>query len=49
MASLVVVPDLFEFIDNLSIVGETNINLEEILIEKLYDTSEIKTIRFRLT
>jgi voltage-gated potassium channel len=45
MASLVVVPDLLEFIDNLSIVGETNINLEEILIEKLYDTSEIKTIR----
>lgn len=45
MASLVVVPDLFEFIDNLSIVGETNINLEEILIEKLYDTSKIKTIR----
>ena len=45
MASLVVVPDLLEFIDNLSIVGESNINLEEISVEKLYDTSEIKTIR----
>jgi len=45
MASLVVVPDLLEFIDNLSIVGETNINLEEISVEKLYNTSEIKTIR----
>jgi len=45
MASLVVVPDLLEFIDNLSIVGETNINIEEIAIEHLYDTSEIKTIR----
>lgn len=45
MASLVVVPDLLEFIDNLSIVGETNINIEELSVEKLYDTSEIKTIR----
>lgn len=45
MASLVVVPDLVEFIDNLSIVGKSNINIEEIAIEKLYDTSEIKTIK----
>lgn len=45
MASLVVVPDLIEFIDNLSIVGETNINIEEISVEKLYDTSNVKTIR----
>jgi voltage-gated potassium channel len=45
MASLVVVPDLVEFIDNLSIVGETNINIEEINVEKLYDTSTIKSIR----
>ena len=45
MASLVVVPDLLEFIDNLSIVGETNINIEEISVEHLYDTSQIKTIR----
>ncbi len=45
MASLVVVPDLIEFIDNLSIVGKSNINIEEISIEKLYNTSEIKTIK----
>lgn len=45
MASLVVVPDLIEFIDNLSIVGESNINIEEIEVEKLYDTKQIKTLR----
>lgn len=44
MASLVVVPDLMEFIDNLSIVGKFNINIEEIAVEKLYNTSEVKTI-----
>jgi len=45
MASLVVVPDLVEFIDNLAIVGESNINIEEIAIEKLYNVLEVKTIR----
>ncbi|MBN2868956.1 MAG: potassium channel protein [Flavobacteriaceae bacterium] len=40
MASLVVVPDLIEFIDNLAIVGETNINIEEISAEKLYDVNK---------
>ena len=46
MASLVVVPDLIEFIDNLSIVGEHNINIEQIPVEKLYDTKDdIKTIK----
>ncbi len=45
MASLVVVPDLIEFIDNLHIVGETNINIEEVEVEKLYDTSNVKTIK----
>ncbi|MBT8272486.1 MAG: potassium channel protein [Bacteroidia bacterium] len=45
MASLVVVPDLIEFIDNLSIVGASNINIEELSVEKLYDTSAVKTIR----
>jgi len=45
MASLVVVPDLMEFIDNLSIVGKSNINIEEIAIEKLYNPSKIKTIK----
>lgn len=45
MASLVVVPDLLEFIDNLSIIGQTTINIEEIAVNKLYDTSIIKTIQ----
>lgn len=45
MASLVVVPDLIEFIDNLSIIGENNINIEEVPVDKLYDASKTKTIR----
>ena len=45
MASLVVVPDLIEFIDNLSIVGKSNINIEEIAVEKLYNTNTTQTIR----
>lgn len=45
MASLVVIPDLVEFIDNLSIVGERNINVEEVKIEQLYDPTHVKTIR----
>jgi len=35
MASLVVTPDLIEFIDNLSIEGHSTTNLEEIMVEKL--------------
>lgn len=45
MASLVVIPDLIEFIDNLGIVGERNINVEEVKVEQLYDIKEVKTIR----
>jgi voltage-gated potassium channel len=45
MASLVVVPDLIEFIDNLSIVGKSNINIEEVPVKKLYDATNPKTIR----
>lgn len=44
MASLVVVPDLLEFVDNLSIVGDQSINIEEIPVEQLYDTKQQKTI-----
>ena len=44
MASLVVVPDLLEFVDNLSIVGDRTINIEEVAVEQLYNTSHIKTI-----
>ncbi|SFZ92675.1 voltage-gated potassium channel [Flaviramulus basaltis] len=45
MASLVVVPGLMEFIDNLSIVGKSNINIEEIAVEKLYNTKSARTIK----
>ncbi|MBQ0768376.1 MAG: potassium channel protein [Bizionia sp.] len=46
MASLVVAPDLIEFIDNLSIIGKSNINIEEIQVNKLYNVSaNVKTIR----
>lgn len=45
MASLVVAPDLVEFVHNLSIVGKSNINIEEIPVEKLYNASSEKTIR----
>jgi voltage-gated potassium channel len=34
-----------EFIDNLSIVGKSNINIEEIAVEKLFDLKETKTIK----
>ncbi|WP_147678960.1 potassium channel family protein [Algibacter pacificus] len=45
MASLVVVPGLMEFIDNLSIVGKSNINIEEVAVEKLHTHHKHKTIR----
>ncbi|WP_405293107.1 potassium channel family protein [Algibacter sp. Ld11] len=45
MASLVVVPGLMEFIDNLSIVGKSNINIEEVAVEKLHSNNKVKTIR----
>ncbi|MCK8481363.1 potassium channel family protein [Psychroserpens algicola] len=45
MASLVVVPDLIEFIDNLSIVGKANVNIEEVAVEKLFSASKIETLR----
>ncbi len=45
MASLVVIPDLVEFIDNLGIVGEQNINIEEVKVEQLYNANVVKTIR----
>lgn len=44
MASLVVVPGLMEFIDNLSIVGKSNINIEEVAIEKFKSKKTISTI-----
>lgn len=45
MASLVVVPDLIEFLDNLSIVGKRSINIEEISFERMFDDYQERTIR----
>ncbi|WP_298319967.1 TrkA family potassium uptake protein [uncultured Aquimarina sp.] len=45
MASLVVVPDLIEFLDNLSIVGKKSINIEEVSFEDMFDDEKERTIR----
>jgi len=45
MASLVVVPGLMEFIDNLSIVGKSNINIEEVSFEKLNSKNKVRRIK----
>ena len=46
MASLVVVPDLIEFLDNLSVVGEEDsINVEEIGFEKFSSNEEDISIK----
>jgi voltage-gated potassium channel len=45
MASLVVIPDLIEFIDNLGILGKRNINIEEVKVEQLYNASQERTIK----
>jgi len=45
MASLVVVPGLMEFLDNLAIVGKSNINIEEVEVEKFYNIKETKTLK----
>lgn len=45
MASLVVVPGLMEFLDNLSIVGKSSINVEEVAVEKLFSKQKVKTIK----
>lgn len=46
MASLVVIPDLIEFIDNLAVMDAGhNTNIEEVAAEDLYDVKQGKTIR----
>ena len=45
MASLVVVPDLVEFIDNLSISGDNTTNVEEIKMEDLATSGEEITLK----
>ncbi len=45
MASLVVVPDLIEFLDNLSIIGKRSINIEEVSFEDMFDDNHERSIR----
>ena len=45
MASLVVVPDLIEFLDNLSIVGKRSINIREIDTEAIVRNGNTPTIK----
>ncbi|WP_340202825.1 potassium channel family protein [Ascidiimonas sp. W6] len=44
MASLVVMPDLIEFMDQLSIEGENTINLEEVAIESLPEDYKYRSL-----
>jgi voltage-gated potassium channel len=51
MASLVVTPDVYEFLDRISVIGSDEVNLEEIAFEKVpadckYKTLEDLTNRF---
>lgn len=45
MASLVVTPDVIEFLDHISVMGEHEINLEEIEFKELPSDFHYKTIR----
>jgi voltage-gated potassium channel len=45
MASLVVMPDLVEFLDNLSIIDDKKVNVEEVAIEAITKTSVLQTIK----
>ena len=45
MASLVVMPDLVEFLDNLSIIDENKVNVEEVAIEAITSTGGMQTIK----
>ena len=45
MASLVTTPDVVEFLDNISLEGSTDVNLEEISYDNLPDELRGKTIK----
>jgi len=45
MASLVVMPDLVEFLDNLSIIDENKVNVEEVAIEAITSNGGLQTIK----
>ena len=38
-------PDLIEFLDNLSIVGKRSINIEEVAYEAMFQDNKMRTIR----
>jgi voltage-gated potassium channel len=45
MATLIVAPDLIQFVNNLTIVGQENSNIQEIPVEKLYNLSPLKSLK----
>jgi len=45
MASLVVMPDLVEFLDNLSILDDKKVNVEEVAIEAITSNGDLQTIK----
>jgi len=45
MASLVVMPDLVEFLDNLSIIDDNKVNVEEVAIEAITTSATPQTIK----
>lgn len=45
MASLVVMPDLVEFLDNLSILDDNKVNVEEVAIEAITSNGSLQTIK----
>jgi voltage-gated potassium channel len=45
MASLVVLPDLLEFLDNLSIIDDKKVNVEEVAIEAITTSETPQTIK----
>lgn len=45
MATLIVAPDLIEFVNNLTVVGQENSNIQEIPVEKLYNLSPLKSLK----
>ena len=45
MASLVITPDVVEFLDNISVEGTGDINLEEITVSDFPEHTSVKTLR----
>ena len=45
MASLVVMPDLVEFLDNLSIIDDNKVNVEEVAVEAITSNGSLQTIK----